>query len=304
MGAPTIVFNEAAALDALRQFITTVIPEVPHVDVYRQRPSAVPGKWGLSVVLAPVNPLPVLASPMGETSTGLQRQLIRLVVLTSAVGEWRVNVLDTVASYTAGIGETAAQVRDGVSAAIALLALPVTLTDTAPGLLPPGQAGIDILADVAGVSMLARFLTVPAGGVGGYTVVDDNLRTAVYNWGQWTIRAIIRDIPQAQGVAPSMVGTYCERLRLSMQARSIPVTNGAAYPYLRDRMGGAASTGTLGANLNWRQTLGPFDASITEGNVWIRGAALDFQFDTVSALLHDGPSLDAQAGYQVVTIAG
>lgn len=70
MGAPTIVFNESAALDALKQFITTVIPEVQGVDVYL---SAVPGKWGLSVVLQPVTPLPVLTSPMGESSVSARR---------------------------------------------------------------------------------------------------------------------------------------------------------------------------------------------------------------------------------------
>lgn len=302
MGAPTLIFNEAAALDALRQFIVAAIPEVPDAAVYRWRPSAVPGKWGLSVVLSPVTMLPVFASPMGEESTGVQRQLIRLVVLTAATGEWRANVLDEVAAYTAGGGDDAVDIRDGVAAALALLGLPVTATNTAPGVLPAGQAGLDILADVAGVSMLARFISVPAGGVGGYTVVDDNLRTAVYNWPTWTVRCVVREIPPAQGSAPGMLGTYLERLRLTMQGQSVPVVNGSAYPYVRDRMGGAASTGTVGANLNWRQTLGPFDASTVEGATWVRAGALDFQFDTVSALLHDVPSLDAFAAYQVVTV--
>lgn len=302
MGTPTIVFNEAAALDALRQFITTVVPEVPAVDVYRWRPSAVPGKWGLSVVLSPVTPLPVFASPMGEESTGAQRQLIRLVVLTPAAGAWVVNVLGQAPQYVAGGGATTTSIRDGVKAAIALLGLPVTLTNTAPGVLPAGQAGLDILADVAGASMLARFTSVPAGGVGGYAVVDDNLRTAVYNWPVWTVRCVVREIPQAQGPTQSMLGTYLERLRLTMQGQSVPVVNGSAYPYVRDRMGGDASTGSVGANLNWRQTLGPFEASFVDGATWVRAGALDFQFDTVSALLHDVPSLDALAAYQVVTV--
>ena len=302
MAAPQILFDESAALTALQQFITTVIPEVQGVDVYLNRPSAVPGKWGLSVVLQPVTPLPVLTSPMGESSVSAQRQLIRLVVLTAAAGEWRANVLGQVGAYTALLGQTTTQVRDGVQAALALLLLPVTLTPTTAGVLPAGQAGLDILADVAGVSMLARFTTVPAGGVGGYTVVDDNLRVADYNWGVWTIRAVVRDVAPAQGPVGCMVNTYCERLRLSMQGQSIPVTNGSAYPYLRDRMGGAASTGAVGAQLNWRQTMGPFEASVLEGATWRTGAALDFEFDTVSALLHDVPSMDALAAYQVITV--
>lgn len=302
MGAPTLLFNEAAALDSLQNFITAAIPEVPRIDVYRWRGSAVTGKWGLSVLLAPVTPLPVFTSPMGEENTGTQRQLIRLVVLTAAAGVWVANILGQAPQYVAGGGATTASIRDGVKAAIALLGLPVTLTDTAAGVLPAGQAGIDILADVAGVSMLARFTSVPAGGVGGYTVVDDNLRTAVYNWPVWTVRCIVREVPPAQGTAPSMLGVYLERLRLLMQAQSVPVVNGSAYPYRRDQMGGAASTGTVGAQLNWRQTLGPFEASAVEGATWVRAAALDFQFDTVSALLHDVPSMDVLAAYQVITV--
>ena len=66
MGAPQILFDELAALTALQQFITTAIPEVPQVDVYRARPTAAPGKWGLSVLIVPTTPLPVLQSYMGD----------------------------------------------------------------------------------------------------------------------------------------------------------------------------------------------------------------------------------------------
>ena len=306
MGAPQILFDESAALTALQQFITTAIPEVPQVDVYRARPTAAPGKWGLSVLIVPTTPLPVLQSYMGDQSTGKQQQLVRFVFAASAAGAWRVRVLgQQTAAYVAGGGETNAQVRDGVAAALALLGLPVTATNTAANLLPTGYAGLDVLADVAGASMLAAFTAVPAGGAGSVVVVDDNLRRASYNWGIWVVRCVVRDLPDAGGGRPSMVGPYTERLRLFMQAAaSIPVVNGSAFPYLQDRMGGVARVSTLppGAALNWRQTLGPFNADVqVNGGLWMRGAALDFEFDTTSALYYDVPSLDT-VGVSAVTV--
>ena len=306
MAAPQILFDESAALTALQQFITTAIPEVPQVDVYRARPTAAPGKWGLSVLIVPTTPLPVLQSYMGDQSTGKQQQLVRFVFAVPAAGAWRVRVLgQQTAAYVAGGGETNAQVRDGVAAALALLGLPVTATNTAANLLPVGYAGLDVLADVAGASMLAAFTAVPAGGAGNVVVVDDNLRRASYNWGIWVVRCVVRDLPDAGGARPSMVGPYTERLRLFMQAAaSIPVVNGSAFPYLQDRMGGAARVSTLppGAALNWRQTLGPFNSDVqVNGGLWVRGAALDFEFDTTSALYYDVPSLDT-VGVSAVTV--
>jgi hypothetical protein len=165
------------------------------VDVYRARPTAAPGKWGLSVLIVPTTPLPVLQSYMGDQSTGKQQQLVRFVFAVPAAGAWRVRVLgEQTAAYVAGGGETNAQVRDGVAAALALLGLPVTATDTAANLLPAGYAGLDVLADVAGASMLAAFTAVPAGGAGNVVVVDDNLRRASYNWGIWVVRCVVRDL--------------------------------------------------------------------------------------------------------------
>jgi len=305
MGAPQILFDESSALTALQQFITTAIPEVPQVDVYRARPSAAPSRWGLSVLIVPTTPLPVLQSYMGDQSTGTQQQLARFVFTAAAAGAWRVRVLgQTTAAYVAGVGETTAQVRDGVSAALALLGLPVTLTNTAAGVLGPGQAGLDVLADVAGASMLPAVTVVPAGGAASTVIVDDNLRRASFNWGIWTVRVIVREVADAGGPRQCMVGPYTERLRLYMQAAaSVPVVNGSAFPYVQDRMGGPSQVGTLpvGAALNWRQTLGPFNADVNDNNVWTRGAALDFQFDTSSALYYDVPSLDT-VGPPAVTV--
>ena len=297
MGAPTILFDEFAALTALQQCITTAIPEVPQVDVYRARPSAAPGRWGLSVLLVPTTPLPVLTSYMGDQSTGTQQQLARFVFTTPAAGAWQARVLgQTSAAYVAGGGDTTTQIRNGVSAALALLGLPVTLTNTAAGVLGPGQAGLDVLADVAGASMLPAVSVVPAGGAASTVIVDDNLRRASFNWGLWTIRCIVRDVAPAGGTRPCMVGPYTERLRLYMQAgASIPVVNGSAFPYVQDRMGGASQVNTLpaGAAMNWRQTMGPFVADVNDNNTWFRAMALDLQFDTTSALYYDVPSLDS-----------
>ena len=279
MPAPAITLDEAACLDALRTFVVACVPEAAAVDVYRARPAASPGKWGLSVVLNPTTPLPVFQSPMGEESQGLQRQRVRVAVKTAAVGMWRLRVLGEEAVHEALLGATPATVVDGLLAALDLLGLPITVYDlTLPAI------GFEVRADVAGASM-GVLLTIPAGAGATATMVDDNIRAAVYNWGTWTIRAVVRDVASAGEMgAPSRAGSYAEMLRLRMQAQSVPVTAGLAYPYQRDLL--------AAANLRWRQTLGPFDAPVVDGGVWHRGVALDFAFDVSSALLVDVPSLD------------
>lgn len=282
MPAPAITLDEADCLDALKAFVLAAVPEVAAVDVYRARPPAAPSKWGLSVVLAPTTPLPVFASPMGEESTGAQRQRVRVTVKTAAAGVWSLAALGVTAPYAAGAGDNTADVRDGLRDAVDNAGLAVTTADAASG--ATAWAAFDVLADVAGVS-LGVVLTVPAGGVGALTIVDDNRRQATYNWGTWTIRAVVRDVGSAGMTGEtSKAGAYVEMLRLRMQAQSVPVTNGTAYPYQRDLL--------QAANLSWRQTLGPFDASVVDGMVWHRGIAIDFVFDVSSALLVDVPSLD------------
>ena len=230
MPAPALLFDEAASLDALRVFVRSAVPEVPEVDVYRARPSSVPGKWGLSVLLAPVNPLPVFAeSYSGEESMGKQRQRIRVAITAGASGAWALQVLGISVPFMAPVDATAAEVRDGLRLAVDAAGLPVTTSDQ------PGHA-FDVLADTAGVSLGIRPTAIPSGGATLIAVVDDNLRRAVYNWGTWTVRVIVRDIPSAGGERPSMVGPYCERLRLTMQGASIPTTPGLAFPFVRDRL--------------------------------------------------------------------
>ena len=294
MPPPSLVFDEAASLDALRQFVTTALPEVPGVDVYRARPSSVPGKWGLSVVMRPLTPLPLLGSPMGEESDAAQRQRVQVVVTTGAAGTWTLRLLGRNATYVAPANATPTQVRNGLSAAAAALALPV-LPVTLVSLAGPPVA-LEVLANVAGVSMLAALTVIPAGGAGAVTVVDDSIRRCTYNWGTWTIRVVVREIPSAAGPAPCMVGPYVERLRLMMQSSSIPVVNGSAYPYLRDRM--------ATARMHWRETLGPFDADVQQDNLWVRGIGIDFVFDAPSGLLHDVPSLDVMGQTGPLIAAG
>jgi len=279
VGAPTLYFDEHAAMDALRQFVASVIPVAP-VDASRARPSAVPAKYLLSVTLAPTTPLAVLQSYTGEEVDGTQAQVWRVTVLAAAAGNWALTVLgEQTAPYVAGGGDTPAMVRDGLRAGVDALALDVTTADD-----PVVPAALTITGDVAGASLGVLASLVPAGGQVRLEVVDDNVRRAVVNWGVWTIRCIVRDVDSAGGPTKSVVGPYAERLRLSMQASSIPVTSGLAYPYLRDRLNEA--------KLRWRRTLGPFNADSQVDGVWSRGIALDFEFDVPPVLLHDVPSLD------------
>ena len=279
MGAPTLYFDEAAALDALRQFVTSVVP-LAAVDVYRARPSAVPGKYTLSVVLAPVTPVAVYQSRTGEEVDGLQAQKWLVTVQVAAAGDWTLTVLgEQAAPYAAGGVDSTADIAAGLLAGVDGLGLDVT-TAAVPG----NPAAFTVTADTAGVSLGVMASLVPAGGVVTLQVVDDNVRRAVVNWGIWTVRVVVRDVDPAGGAGLPQVGPTAEKLRLSMQASSIPVTNGFAYPYLRDRL--------QAARLSWRRTLGPFNADVVDNGVWARGCALDFEFDVPPVLLHDVPSLD------------
>jgi hypothetical protein len=280
VGAPTLYFDEHAAMDALRQFVGAVVP-VAAVDAYRARPPASPARYLLSVVMAPTTPLPVLQSYNGEESDGAQAQVWRVTVLAVAAGNWALTVLgEQAAPYAAGGGDTPADVRDGLRAGVDALGLDVTTADD-----PQVAAAFTVTGDVAGASLGVLASLVPPGGQVRLEVVGDNVRRAVANWGVWTVRVVVRDVDSAGGPRTSNVGPYAEKLRLSMQATSIPVTMGLAYPYLRDRLNEA--------HLRWRRTLGPFNADATVDGIQTRGVALDFELDVPCVLLHDVPSLDA-----------
>lgn len=294
MPAPTITLDEAACLDALKGFVLAAVPDVAAVDVYRARPPAAPSKWGLSVVLNPVTPLPIFESPMGEESTSAQRQRVRVTVKAAGAGMWSLGLLGEVAPYMAPADANRDDIRDGLADAVVGLGLPLTVSNAVAD--KPGWSALDVRGDVAGIS-LATVLSVPAGGLGSLTVVDDNRRQAVYNWGAWTIRVVIRDVGNASASGEtSKAGAYAEMLRLRMQAQSVAVTDGLAYPYQRDLL--------QAANLSWRRTLGPFNADVQDGGVWHRGVALDFVFDVSSALLMDVPSLDTMVVSGAPVLAG
>lgn len=283
MLAPTLIFNAQAALDAVKAFVLRLVPEVKNIDVYRWRPSAVPGQWRLSVVLSPVNMLPLLESYMGEESVAAQRQRVVVTVVRASGGLWRLRVLGQDADYPAGLGDSVAVIRNGLIAAVAGLGLPVVASVTPA---PNGQAALQVLADVAGVSMLVALTDAGDTGQGTVAVLDDNVQQAVYNWGVWTLRVVVRDIESAdQTGASSRVGEYLDRLRFGLQGQSIPVVNGLAYPYERDALKAPA------ARLSWRQTLGPVDASGVENNIWRTTAFCDFVFDVPVGLVTDIPSM-------------
>jgi hypothetical protein len=221
---------------------------------------------------------------MGEESDTAQRQQWAITVDTAAVGAWTIGALgQTAAPFVAGALDTPATIRDGLVAALDALALPLAVT-------ADGTAGLAILGDVAGVSLGVGVVT-PAGGAATIDIVDDNIRRAVYNWGIYTVRLLIRDTPSAERTPSagrrSVALGIAERVRLYFQSSALPVVNGSAYPYRSDLLGLA------NARLSWRQTHAPRSFSEPDAAGWTRGVALDVDFDVPCALLHDVPSLDA-----------
>ena len=286
MPADTLLWDEDACLDAIKVFVIAACKgAVKSGDVYRWRPSAAPATTTRpSILLAPVNELPVLSSPMGEESDTAQAQRWAITVDTAAEGAWTIGALgETAAPFVAGALDTPTTIRDGLVAALDALALAVTTSTT-------GATEMGILGDVAGVS-LGVTLTKPAGGAVTIEVVDDNIRRAVYNWGIYTVRLLIRDTPSAERTPSagrrSVALGIAERVRLWFQSSSLPVVDGSAYPYRSDLLALA------NARLSWRQTHAPRSFSEQDAGGWTRGVALDMDFDVPCALLHDVPSLDA-----------
>src|SRR5690606_1103479 len=116
---------------------------------------------------------------------------------------------------------------------------------------------------------------------------DDNIRRAIWNLGVWRVRLVFRDTPSSQQVPASgaryVSGLLAEKTRLMLQATSLPVTNGSAYPYRRDQLQAAP------ARLSWLSTSAPITLDVQENGAWVRQVALDVDFQTPVALTHDVP---------------
>lgn len=287
MGAPLVLWDESAAFDQVKAFVVAACPEVDSRAVYRARPGATPSQFGpTSIVLLPLTPAPEYGSPFGDASEAKQQQLWHVRVTTAAAGEWTVAVLgQTTAPFVAGPGDSAADIAAGLRAAVDLPGLPVTT-----GVVAAPPATFSVQGDEAGAS-LGVSVAAPVGGAYALTIVDDNIRRAVYNWGTWRVRMIFRCAPVTMN-APATPGTYdparyCERVRLWLQAASLPVTNGLAYPYRRDQLQAAP------ARLSWLSTSTPINFDEVENGMWTRPCAIDVAFQTPVCLTHDVPSIDA-----------
>ena len=296
MGAPTVLWDEVAAYDQVRAFLVAACaPEVQAGNIYRARPAASPASFGRpSVVIVPLGTAPAYASPGGMESDAAQRQRWSVAVTTAAAGDWTATVLgETTPAFVAGAGDSAADIAVGLRALVDGLGVAVSTQALAP---PPAAFGV--LGDVAGAS-LGVTVTAPVGGAYALTVIDDNIRRAVWNLGTWRVRLVFRDVPSAEQVPVSGVryvsGALAERVRLWLQATSLPVTNGSAYPYRRDQLQAAP------ARLSWLSTSNPITLDTQENGAWVRQVALDVDFQTPVALTHDVPSLDAM-GLAVVPV--
>lgn len=283
MGAPAVLWDEAACLDQLRALLVAACPGVPVRDIYRGQPPASPGKFGGaggSIVILPLTPVPEALSVLGAESTAAQVQRWRVRVVTAAAGAWSVDVLGESAPFAAGGGDSAADIRTGLRAAVDALTLAVTTSVPATP-----SAAFDLAANVAGVS-LGVSVTAPVGGAYALTVEDDNRRRLTQNWGIWRVRLKFRDVPDAAG--SSTAASNADRVRWYLQASSVPVTNGLAYPYQRDNL--LAAPG----HLSWLRTGDPLPAPAEQENgVWVRVVAYDVDFQVPVGMTYDVPSLDA-----------
>lgn len=297
MGAPVYLWSEVDALNQVAAFVRAACPELQAADVYRAQPGASPAKFGAAVVIFPLTTIPEHASPFGAESDSAQRQRWQVQVTTAAAGNWTVTLLgQTTAPFVAGPADTPSTIAAELMSAVDALALPVTTS----AVFPPPPGAFQVLADVAGTS-LGLNVQAPVGGAASLSVLDDNIRRAVYNWGVYRVRLIFRDVPSAQAVPTAgpryLAAMLADRVRLWLQASSLPATNGLAYPYRRDQLQAAP------ARLSWLRTGDPITASEVEGQTWVRVVSYDVEFQTPVGMTHDVPSLDAIGLAQDVVIA-
>ena len=292
MPAPTYLWNETGAFDAVKAFLVRVCPEVKEENIYRSHPAAVPAaNPGPTIVLIPLQGgPPTRISYMGESDLSKQRQLVQVQITKAAVGEWIVNVLGEDASYVAGGGDTLTTIRDGLRDAVDLLALPVTTSVTVVKNAPT----LVIQGDVAGVPLFVT-LTPPAGGTGAVLVIDDTLRRVQYNWGLWTLRMVFRDQPPSQQGNPSpnriASSQLADRVMSVLEASNEwPITPGLAAP----------TEGTkfqeVPPRISWRETRGPFTVPEQSNGTWTRGVAIDVVFDASVGVAFDVPGMTVEVG--------
>lgn len=281
-------------MNALKAFLVAACkPEIEEINIYRGFPAASPEAKGKpSITMIPIQGgQPVDTSRAGESSVEKQIQVVQVAIKVAAVGQWSINLLGETASYNAILGDTTTDIRNGLQAAVDALALDVTTSVVTLKTIPV----LVITSNVAGVSMLVNMLQpgdIPAGGQAQITVVDDSLRRCVQNWGQWTVRLLFRSPTPTMGGLPGTDYNVASRLagRVKywlMASPTLPVVNGSAYPYWHDQLFKVPS------RLAWRQCMGPFEANEVEGNTWIRGVALDVEFDVPTGLIFDIPSIDS-----------
>jgi hypothetical protein len=286
---PRVLFEEAPALDRIQAFVLAVCPELEgRENVYRHRPAASPARQAISAILAPTTPSPTTQSLQGETSEPTpQRQRWLLAVTAPAAGSWDLQLLGEPAAFVAGPGDDAAAIRDGIQAALAGLGAPITTSAPAEP-----EAALEVLGDVAGAS-LGLLVLPPAGGARSLVVVDDAARIAWYDWGSWTIRVILRDVPYSDKIIPApryLSTTLAERLRRYFAALDVPAVNGEPYPTLRDLLESSTADGQ-GPALRAVRSYGPFNADRLDSGVWSRAAAVDLMFQVPVALAYDVPTM-------------
>lgn len=292
MPGPLLLWNEDGAYEALRTFLVSACPEVQPVNVYRARPGAVPGAaQQTSIIIDALTPAPEYLSPAGSESNAPQAQRWLVTVAAAAPGPWTATLLgQTTAPFVAVPADTTTTIAAGLRVSIDALGAPVV---TAAG---PAASTFYVTASTAGVS-LGLSVAPPPAGAASLAILDDSIRRAVWNWGVWRVRLIFRDVPSSQAVAAraprSLSAQLVERVRLMLQASSLPVTNGLAYPYHRDLLLAAPS------RLSWRQTSTPLPVDLVENGAWVRTVVIDVEFSTPVALTHDVPSLDAVGLAQV-----
>ena len=275
MGVTTLLFDKQAAITGLKTWAEFVVDGYYTASQVRRGLRNAPANTQGQVTITPLTTDPIDEGWIDEVTTAAQANLVQVEVTAAAVGDYTVDVLGTPCTYTAGALDTVTTIRDGIRAAVDLLAGPYTTAVV-------DDATFSILGDVDGQWLGVRVTA----GAAVATVIDDVARVTHSMSARWTLRITVDAVRPANGI--SAVQTAAALIQRYLAAPEAPVVNGSASVYTGDYLNDAGlAVLDIGTPLVADYTTGGAGAVFTHER-----AAIDVVFNVRTGLAFDLPTIE------------
>lgn len=282
MGVMAAIFDQQAAMESLTSWLNFTVGQWYSQRQIRRGQRSAPADTQRQVSVVPLTAVPVDEAWTPVVQTSRQINVVEVEVAIAAAGTYTLNTVAGAASYVAGGGDTAADIRDALRAAVDLLAGPYTTADV-------GAAGFSMTGVTAGQWLAVYPTVVPVAGALVVTTVDDVLRRTTWTSSTWEVSIFIDDIrPQTSGEV-SVVPQAANYVKQVLNAGQVPIVIGSALVFADDLLfePGRLITLTIGDPIVMDyQTPGA-------SPVWRERARIDVVFQTANGLAFDVPSIES-----------